>query len=444
MNRALGFVAFAFVTLFLVLPARAATDPQRVVSPGGIEAWLIEDHKVPVLAVRWSFLGGYALDPAGKEGLVELACTLMDEGAGDLDSQTFQKKLADANISFGVRADRDRLSGSLKTLTKSRDLAVELVALALTKPRFDEEAVERMRAATLTNIQAEMANPSWIAGRTLAEAIYGQHPYANPPRGTLASVKTITAAEMKQFVAARQARDTLLVTVAGDIDAATLGPLLDRLFGGLPATSPKIDIPDVQLPSQGRTIVVERPIPQTIVVAATEGVRRNDPRWYAASLMNYVLGGGSFNSRLMEEIRDKRGLTYGVSSGLASYDHSASLQAGGSTKNQTAQQFVDLLKEEFGKMAAHGVMQKELDEAKAYQTGSLPLSMTSTDKIAALLLQIRQDKLGIDYLRRRNDLINRVTLAEVNAVAKQLLDPAKLTVVMVGKPEGVQPTAATK
>jgi zinc protease len=420
------------------LPARAATDPQRVVSPGGIEAWLIEDHKVPVLSLRWSFLGGWALDPAGKEGLVAFACTLMDEGAGDLDSQTFQKKLADANISFGVQADRDRLAGSLKVLTQSRDLGVELAALALTRPRFDEDAVERMRAGTLSNIQAEMANPSWIAGRALAEAIYGQHPYAHPPRGTLASVKTITGADMKSFISQRLARDTLLVAVAGDIDAATLGPLLDRLFGGLPATSPKVNIPDLQLPAQGKTITVERPIPQTIVSAATQGVKRSDPQWYAASLMNYVLGGGSFNSRLMEEIRDKRGLTYGVSSGLASYEHAASLQTGGGTKNETAAQFVELLKAEFKKMADHGVTQRELDEAKAYQTGSLPLAMTSTDKIAALLLQLRQDKLGIDYLKKRNALINAVTLADVNAVAKKLLDPAKLTVVMVGRPNATK------
>ncbi|GIL40998.1 M16 family metallopeptidase [Roseiterribacter gracilis] len=430
MIRAILFALVALVSL----QARAATDPQRVVSPGGIEAWLIEDHKVPVLSLRWSFLGGWALDPAGKEGLVEFACTLMDEGAGDLDSQTFQKKLADANIAFGISPERDRLSGSLKVLTQSRDLGVELAALALTKPRFDEDAVERMRAATLSNIQAELAKPGWIAGRALAEAIYGNHPYAHPQRGTLASVKTITGADMKAFMSQRLARDTLMVAVAGDIDAKTLGPLLDKLFGGLPATSPKVDIADVQLPTQGKTIVVERPIPQTIVVSATQGVRRSDPQWYAASLMNYVLGGGSFNSRLMEEIRDKRGLTYGVSSGLASYEHAASLQASGATKNQTAQQFVDLLKEEFKKMADRGVTQKELDEAKAYQTGSLPLSMTSTDKIAALLLQLRQDNLGIDYLKKRNAMINAVTLAEVNAVAKKLLDPAKLTVVMVGKP----------
>lgn len=431
--------AFVFALVAFAAPlAHAATDPVKVVSPGGIEAWLVEDHKVPVLSVRWSFVGGWSLDPAGKEGLVEFACTLMDEGAGDLDSQTFQKKLADANITFGFGPERDRLAGSMKTLTQSRDLAVELVSLALTRPRFDADAVERMRAATLTNIQAEMANPSWIASRSLAKAIYGNHPYAHPPRGTLESVKSITGAEMKDFIQQRLARDTLLVTAAGDIDPAALGVLLDKLFGGLPATSPKVDIADVQLPPDGKVIVVERPIPQTIVTTATQGIKRSDPQWYAASLMNYVLGGGSFNSRLMDEIRDKRGLTYGVSSGLASYDHAASLQAGGATKNQTAAQFIELLKAEYKKMADRGVTQKELDEAKAYQTGSLPLAMTSTDKIASLLLQLRQDKLGIDYLKKRNALINAVTLADVNAMAKKLLDPAKLTVVMVGRPEGVK------
>lgn len=435
----LMLVATLFATLLAAPPARAV-EVERVVSPGGIEAWLVEDHKNPIVTMNFLFEGGAALDPAGKEGLANLLSTLLDEGAGDLDAQAFQRRLEDNAIRLGFGAGRDDFSGHLATLKENQDQAFDLLRLALTQPRLAPEAVERMRGSVLAGIRRDLGSPDYIARIAFAEAAFPNHPYGRPAHGTLETVPRITVEDLGGFVRDRFARDTLLVAVAGDITPERLAPALDRVFGGLPAKAKPFAIPDVEPRTGGEVLVVQRPTAQSVLLLGQPGLKRNHPDWFAAAIMNYVLGGGPFTSRLMEEVRIKRGLSYGVSSSLQPLDHSALIVAGGSTRNGKAGEALAIIKEVWAGMRRDGITAEELADAKTYLTGSFPLQFSSTAAISSVVLQVRRDDLGIDYLKRRSALIAAVTLDDVNRVVRQWLDPARLTTVVVGQPEGVKAT----
>jgi zinc protease len=427
-------------------PAQAAFKIQRVVSPGGIEAWLVEDHRIPLMALDVSFKGGAALDPAGKEGMSLMTASLLDEGAGDLTANVFQKEMADKSIALSYGADQDSFSASVKTLTSFRERAFDMLSLSLTKPRFDADAVERVRNEMVTSIASNLGNQGYLARRKLSETVFAGHPYARPASGTVASVRAIVVPDMRQLLKSRLGRDQMLVTAAGDITPGELGPALDRIFAALPEKAAPFTVPEVEPKGQGQTITIQRDFPQTAITMAEPGIKRNDPDWWAGQIVNYTLGGGGFQSRLMEDVRgagSKKGLSYGFSSAFVPYKHGGLVLAGGSTKNATAAETLNIVKEEFGKMHKDGITATELKDAQTYITGSFALTLTSTDRLAALLMQLRVQDLGIDYLERRDGLINAVTLDDAKRVSERLLDPASLTTVMVGKPEGFDaaPTA---
>ncbi|WP_207478073.1 M16 family metallopeptidase [Arenibaculum pallidiluteum] len=438
MRSVLRTVAAAGALLLALLAPASAFEVERVISPGGIEAWLIRDQKIPILSVQFAFEGGAVADPKGKEGLANLVSTLLDEGAGPLDSQEFQRRIADAGITLGFSASSDAFFGNLKTLVETEDEAVELLRLALTAPRFDAEAVERMKQAVGSQIRRDQGDPDTIVRQAFYAHAFPDSPYGRRARGTLESVAAIGAEDLRGFVRDRLAKANLKIGVTGDITPERLGGLLDRVFGGLPAQAAPLEIGEVVPSTAGETLVVERPTAQSIVLMGQPGLKRRDPDWFAASLMNYVLGGGSFSSRLMNEIREKRGLTYGVYSYLLPFENTALMMASGSTANPNAGAMIGLLREEWRRMAEQGPTQEELDDAKTYLTGSFPLQFTGTDRIAEVLLQVQRDDLGIDYLDRRDALIQAVTLDDVRRVARELLQPGKLMTVVVGRPEGLQ------
>jgi zinc protease len=440
MNMPLRWFAFAMLLLLsAALPAEAAFKIQRVVSPGGIEAWLVEDHRVPVMALDLSFRGGSALDPKAKEGLAMLSASLLDEGAGDLNATAFQKELGDKSIGLSFGADLDSITGQMKTLTQYRGRAFEMLGMALEKPRFDAEPLERMRNEMVVSIATNLGNPNWIARRKMTETLFAGHPYSRPATGTVPSVRSITVGDIRKFLKERFGRDQMLITAAGDITPDELSALLDKTFGALPAKAAPFSVPEAAPKDAGNTITIQRGIPQTVISIGAPGIKRDDPDWYTGQVVNYVLGGGGFQSRLMEAVRGsgaKKGLSYGFSSAFVPYKYGGAVVAGGSTRNATAAETLGVVKGVFDKMHDDGVTEAEMNDAKTYLTGSFPLTLTSTDRLAALLMQLRVQDLGIDYLDRRDALINGVTLADVKRVAARLLDPSKLTVVMVGEPEG--------
>ena len=433
--------AAALALALVLLPSLAgAVEVQRVVSPGGIEAWLIEDRANPIISLDLAFRGGAAHDPAGKEGLATLVSSVIDEGAGPLDSQAFQGELEQKAIRLSFDAGLDVFDGRLQTLTKNRDRAFELLRLALSEPRFDEEPVERIRAQILARIKARENDANRIAGRTFRKLLFGGHPYGRPVDGTLESIAAVTRDDLRDFVARRFARSNLVIGVSGDIAPEELARLLDETFGGLPAEPADEVIADVEPAARGDLVVIEQAVPQSSVVLGHGGIMRADPDFYAAYVVNYILGGGGFASRLYEEVREKRGLAYSVYAYLNGLDHGALVVGGVGTANDRVAESIALMRQEWRRMAEDGPSAEELAAAKTYLTGSYPLRLTSTARIAGMLVGIQLEDLGIDYIDRRNGFIEAVTLEDARRVAARLYDPEALTVVVVGQPEGLEPT----
>ena len=410
----------------------------EVTSPGGLKAWLVEDHTIPVIALKYSFKDtGSAYDPADKQGLARMVSNTMDEGAGELESQAFQKELQDLVIDLHFNAGRDYFGGEVKTLTQHKDRAFELLQLALTKPRFDAEPVERMRKSNESRIRSSISDPEWIAARIQNDVVFAGHAYAQNSGGTLTSLATITADDLRGFTK-KLARNRLVIAAAGDISPQELAALLDQVFGALPAASEITPIGDLTLQNPGATYLFKQDIPQTIVEMMQPGIDQHDPDFQTAQVMNFILGSSGFGSRLTKEIREVRGLTYGIYSYLIDLEHSNALSVSTSTKTANVKEIIDLTKAEWEKMKTQPVSAEELKNAKSYLIGSLPLSLTSTDQIASLVHSLQLDGQKIDYLEQREDKIRKTTAEDVARVAKRLLEADKFTTVLVGQPEGLE------
>jgi zinc protease len=436
------FAAFlgGLILAATALPARAV-NVERVVSPTGIEAWLVRDHSIPIIAIEFSFRGGAASDPEGKAGLANLTTSLLDEGAGDLDSQAFQGRLEDLSVRLSFDPGSETIRGSFKTLNRNRTEAVELLRLALNAPRFDAEAIERMRRQITVGLKRKSTDPNAIAGRTWRRAVFGTHPYARPVDGTVKSIARLTARDLSEFVKRRFARDNLIVGVVGDITPEALAPLLDRVFGDLPAAMRQTAPGDAKTLSEGETFIVKMKIPQSVVVFGQAGVRRKDPDYYPAYIMNYILGGGGFASRLYREVREKRGLAYSVYSYLNPMQRGAVIVGGVATRNGQVAESLDVIRDEWTRMRETGPSEEELVNAKTFLNGSFPLRLSSTGSIARMLVAMQYHDLGLDYIDRRKDFINAVSLSEIRRVAHRLLDTKRLTIVIVGNPDGIEATA---
>jgi zinc protease len=433
-------IAAVLILPVFVAPALATTI-ERVVSPGGIEAWLVHEPAVPMIAVDFAFGGGAAQDPAGKAGTANLVASLLDEGAGDLDSKTFHARLERKAIELGFQAERDTLRGTLRTLTENRDEAFDYLRLALTKPRFDQTDVEIIRSQILSNLRRATTSPSDIANLRWWQTAFADHPYGRPVNGSLESVPTVTTDDLKDYTRRVLARANLKIAVVGDIDAEAVKAMLDRVFGALPAEPDLKPVANVAPQGLGRRIVVKLDVPQAVVTFGGAGIARKDPDFMAAYIVNHILGGGAFSSRLYQEVREKRGLAYSVYDSLVWLNHSALFLGGTATRADRAGETLDVIDREIRRLAESGPTADELAKAKAYLNGSFALNLDTSSKIAALLVQLQLDGLGIDYFTRRPEMINAVTLDDAKRVAKRLLDGGML-VTVAGRPEGLASTNA--
>ncbi|MDH3242102.1 MAG: insulinase family protein [Alphaproteobacteria bacterium] len=430
--------AFAlFAALFLALPA-GAIDIKEVISPKGIKGWLIQDKTVPLFTMSFAFRGGSALDPVGKEGLAEMTSSLLDEGAGKLDSQAFQGQLENNSIDLRFGASADDFSGVLRALVQYRDMAGNLLHQALTAPRFDAAPVERVRGQYLSAVRRRVERPGYAARRSWRSAVFRGHPYGREMNGTEQSLKAITVDDMRAFMKRRFARDVLVVAAVGDIDEAAFGTLMDRVFSNLPAKAQDAKLPEAQISGAGRVIVTDRDIPQSVVVFGHKGIKRKHPDFYAAYVLNYVLGGGGLTSRLATEIREKRGLAYSVYTRLSTMDHAGLVTGRVATANARVAESLALIRQQWAKIAQEGITEQELKDAKSYLTGSFYTRLNSTGRVARLLVGLQLDDMGLDYLKMRNAKINAVTLEDARRVAKELFRPGDLTISVVGRPEGVK------
>ncbi len=413
--------------------ARAVTI-EKVESPGGITAWLVEDHSVPVVSTSIAFRGGAALDPDDKAGLATFTAALLDEGAGDLDSTAYQSKLEDLTTSLDFDVDQDTISARQRTLSANVAPAYDLLRLALTAPRFDTGPVARLRAELLDSLSRDLRQPTAIAYRLWSKMSFAGSPYARSTRGTPQSIEHITPDDMRGLVRARFAKDALVVAVVGDITPAALKPLLDKTFGTLPDHAAPDTLGDIPVRRSNAVVVSDLPVPQSVVVFGQHGIKRDDPDWYAALLVLNVLSSGGLTSRVALEVREQRGLAYSVSASLDPLRHAGIILGQVGSQNARVAQAIDLIRREWRRMHDTGPTAKELADSKTYLTGSFPLNLDSTARIASILVSMQLDRLGIEYLDRRDALIEKVSLADAKRVARRILDPDGLFFVVVGSP----------
>ncbi len=433
---ALSAAAFAVIA---AAPSASAMDIEKIVSPSGIEAWLVREQAVPLVALNYAFRGGSSQDPADKAGAANFAASLLDEGAGDLDAKAFQERMESRAIELSFQVGRDEFHGSLRTLNENREEAFDLLRLALTAPRFDAEAIERMRRQTIAALQRETSNPNNIASRRWWQTAFPGHPYGRESKGTLDSVPTIAVADLRDYVRRVFARNELTISIVGDVDAKTAGELIDRAFAKLPAKNDLKPVAAAKPAGLGRRIVVDLDVPQAVVTFGGQGLARKDPDFMAGYIVNHILGGGSFSSRLYKEVREKRGLAYGVSNSLVWFKNAAIMMGGTATRADRTGEALSIIEAETRRMANEGPAADELEAAKSYLKGAYALSLDTSSKIASQLTQIQIDKLGIDYMQRRSAMIDAVTLDDAKRVAKRLFGGGML-VTVVGRPKGLEST----
>ncbi|MCV2867601.1 insulinase family protein [Defluviimonas sp. WL0002] len=425
------------VAILLAGPVVADVQVQQVRSPGGFHAWLVEEHALPFTALEIRFRGGTSLDRPGKRGETRLMAALIEEGAGELDAQGFAEAREALAAEFNFDAWDDALSVSARFLTENRDPSVALLKSALTQTRFDQDALDRVRGQVLSVIQRDEKDPNRIASQTFDHLAFGDHPYGSSRNGTVESVMALTREDMFEAQDRVMARDRVVVSAVGDITAAELGALLDTLLGGLPEMGGLIpQTADYQL--EPGISLVDYASPQSVVVFGHEGITRDDPDFFAAYVLNHIIGGQSFASRLMDEVREKRGLTYGIGTYLVPMDLAQTWQGSFASANEKVAEAIAVVRDQWSLIEAEGVSAAELDAAKTYLTGAYPLRFDGNGPIADILVGMQLDGLPVDYLVKRNSYVEAVTLEDIKRVAARLMDAGALRFVVVGQPQGLE------
>ncbi len=421
----------------LPVPAFSAVEVQDVASPGGIHAWLVEEHSIPFVALELRFRGGSALDAPGKRGAINLMTGLLEEGAGDLDAQGFAQARETLAARFRYRVFDDVLSISAQMLTENRDAAVALLKSSIMEPNFDQDAVDRVREQVLSGIRSDATDPASIAGDHFFLLTYGDHPYGSDRSCTLDSVAGLTRDDMIDAHARVLGRDRLFVSAVGDITADELGLMLDELLGDLPQTAaPLAERADYAL--SGGLTVVPFDTPQSVALFGHSGIKRDDPDYMAAYVVNEILGGSGVEARLKEEVREKRGLTYGVGSFLSPMEYGELVLGQVRSDNGKVAEAIEVIRDEWTRIARDGISAEELEDAKTYLTGAYALRFDGNAPIAKIMVGMQMTGLPIDYIRTRNDQIDALSLDEINRVAARLYDPDALHFVVVGQPEGLE------
>lgn len=437
MTLSIKGVALAIGFVFAAPVAFAEDRIQRVISPGGIEAWLVEEHAIPMIAVEIGWEGGARLDPDEALGAAYFVSGMVEEGAGPYDSQQFAARLEELSARMSYDTTREGFYIGMRTLTGTRDESFDLLRIALTEAHFEDEPLERVRDQILVGIENDTNDPNAIAAKAWYAEMLPDTPYARPMKGTAESVAALSADDLRASYAAMTARSRMKIGVVGDIDAETLGPLLDKTFGDLPMGEP-FDAGSFDVRGGGGLRIIEEEVPQSVVMFGHEGLLRDDPDFLVAYVLNHILGGGGFESRLTDEVREKRGLAYSVYSYLNPFRGAGLYMGGVATSNERVAESIDIIRAEWAKLAEEGVSAEELEDAKKYLTGSYALRFDSNAKIARYLVGAQMTDLGIDYIDVRNGLVEAITLEDMKRVAARLLQPEDLFTVVVGMPEGLE------
>ncbi len=420
----------------LVSHAAFAVEVKEVVSQRGIKAWLVEEHALPLIAAKIVFTdSGYTHDAKGKEGRANMTAAMLTEGAGDMDSRAFNEAIESHAIDIGVGVDEDMFRLSLQTLSEHKETAFSYLGMMLRDPRFDADAMERTRRQTLSILMQQNQEPGYLLWKHWQKAAFPNHPYSNPPAGTAESVAELSKDDLRFYLSHYLTQKNMVIAVVGDITPDALARLLDDHLGSLPtAFEPDVKVEDIIVAPGSKPQAIDFDIPQSMVMFGLPSLKRSDPAYFDAYVMNYILGSGSLTARLGEELREKRGLTYAVGSYLDPMQHSNAWRGSFSTRNDQAKAALDVLKGTLETFVKEGPTDTEIADAKRYITGSFVLSLGSNSDIANFLINMQVDDLGMDYLNRRNSLVEAVSKEKVVAMSKRLIEADKLQISVIGKP----------
>jgi zinc protease len=411
---------------------------QQLVTPRGVTAWLVEDYAVPLLSLDFAFKGGASQDPPGKTGAATMLAALLDEGAGDLDSQAFQQALDEKAIEISFNCDRDYIGGRMRTLIRNVDRAGELLRLAINAPRLDEAPIARVREQLSAGLRHEANDPGSLAGRIWRARSFPGHPYGAPTNGTLESLPAIARADLVSLQRNLVTRGALYVGIVGAIDAERAARLIDLIFADLPSNGAISQVKDASFSGTGTTEIVDLDVPQSTIRFGRPSFARHDPDYMTSVLLAHILGGGTgLSSRLFREVREKRGLAYSVSTSVSALDHASFLHGGTSTKNERAKESLDVIAAEILDVSGNGPTEEELVKGKKYLVGSYPLRFDTSAKIAGQLVHIQLDGFGPEWMIERNRLIEAVTMEDARRVAKRLFGDGAMSVAVVGRPVGL-------
>lgn len=411
----------------------AHTQPalQTLTTPEGITVWLVESHSIPMISVDVAFRAGSAFEPEGQEGLASYMADLLTEGAGHYNDKEFAEEVDRIGAQISASAGTLNVSVYMNTLSQNKDDAFKLLGLAITEPRFNKGPAKRVQETMLADLQRELEDPNTQAGDMFDVALFGKHPYGRKENGTEESVKALTFGAAEDYHAAQFNKANMTISVVGDITAAELMPLIDKALRKLPVGTARNVVTEKPAPITAKTVSKQMNVPQASVIMGHLGITRDDPDYYAAQLINHVLG-GSMDSRLFQEVREKRGLAYYASSGFAVLPQQGYFLVKTGTKNEDTQESIRIIKTELAKMAKGTITQEEYDDAMAYLLGSFPLRLDSNRKILSYLTTMQMEDLGTDYMTQWVDNMKQVTLEHANSAAERLINPDNLITVVVG------------
>ena len=418
-------------------PPYSAVNVDVVVTPRGLTYWLVPSHAAPLVSLEFAMRGGAAQDPGEKAGLGALMAGLLDEGAGELDSQAFHRALDEKAVEMSFHCDRDHWSGRMRTLTKNLDRAAELLRLAVNAPRFDEEPFERVREHMNARLRHDANDPATLANRNWKAKSFPDHPYGQPADGTLDTLARIERADLVQAAKRGIARDQLMIAVVGAVDEKNASALVDRAFADLPAKGDLKPIPEAAFAGLGATDRIDLDVPQSTIRFGRPALKRDDPDFIPSIVAAHVLGGsGSMTSRLFREVREKRGLAYTVFGTFYSLEHGAYFYGGTTTKNERARESFDVASAEIRDVALNGLNKEELEKGKTYLIGSYPLRFDTSAKIASQLVHLQLERRAPEWLVERNREIAAVTMESVKRAAHRAFGDGSLHTTVVGRPEG--------
>ena len=403
------------------------------------KAWLVNDKNLPIIALKLAFKAGSGIDFEGKKGTANLTASLLNEGAGDYSAKEFKKILADNSITLNFSVSHDNFYIDLYTLKENLNLSFQLLDLALTKPTFKLEEINRIKGNVKLLLEQSYKDPDEIGSRLFREILFEGHPYEYDSLGVIKDIDKIEKKDLEFFLENNLRIDNLYIAASGNISASELKKYLNKYFKNFDKKS-KItsDIPVYKKTIKPKIFLHKKDLKQSSIIFAGEGISRNDPYFYPAYVMNYILGGGGFFSKLTTEIREKRGLVYSVYSYLYRYDKYNFFSGGAQTSNENVDKVIKIIKEELMKVKREGVTEEELKNAKNYLINSYVLRLDSNNKVASILLNTQMDGLNIDFFEKRNGYINSVSLEDIKKIANRILDENQIFFLVIGNPSNLK------